>query len=340
MPIIGAAVQCDEEVAISKAVCQPTLSLSVRSITCEAKDILSFELVDSEGASLPAFTAGAHIDVHVADGLIRQYSLCNDPAERGRYLIAVLNEAESRGGSLALHKTIQEGDLLEASKPQNHFRLNYQASRHMLLAGGIGVTPIISMVAELEARGAEYLMHYCTRNPEMTAFKRLLDPLAERGKVRFHHDGGKPSNGLDLASTLREYVPGDHLYCCGPAGFMSATANAVAHWPTEAVHFEYFSTPDDKQVDKTESETPFQVSIASTGDVFDVPANRTIIEVLRENGYTVETSCEEGFCGTCITKYVEGVPDHRDMVLDDDDRSDFVLICCARSKTPILVLDL
>jgi vanillate O-demethylase ferredoxin subunit len=337
---IETAVQPLEAGNLTVMTALPTLTLSIRSVVAEADGIVGIELVDPEGRDLEPFTAGAHIDVHVADGIVRQYSLCNDPTEHHRYVIAVLNDPASRGGSRALHRTARPGGRLTVSVPRNHFKLNAGATRHLLLAGGIGVTPMMAMAATLEAEGADWHMHYCTRSPEKTAFLGRLRPLAAAGKVQFHHDGGDPARGLDLKSVLQDYQPGTHLYYCGPPGFMAAAAQAAVHWPAEAVHFEYFSPPADRPAVPARVNTPFQVKIASTGDVFDVPADRTIIQVLRQNGFSVDTSCEDGFCGTCLTKYVAGEPEHRDSVLDDDDRKDFVLICCARSKTPVLVLDL
>ncbi|MDA1023889.1 MAG: PDR/VanB family oxidoreductase [Proteobacteria bacterium] len=314
-------------------------SVRVHSITDLAEDIRAFELVDPKGRDLAAFAAGAHIDVHIDDGLVRQYSLCNSPQERHRYGIAVLNEPDGRGGSQALCEKVSEGDTLTVSEPRNHFRLVDGADHYLLLAGGIGVTPMMAMIETLESVGADYVMHYCTRAPINTAFLDRLIPLVEQGKVFFHHDGGDPSQGLDIESTLINPVAGTHLYYCGPTGFMSAVAAAADHWPKGTVHFEYFTSPEENR-DETLENKPFQVKVASTGDVFDIPADKTIIEVLRGSGLTIDTSCEDGYCATCITRYLEGKPEHRDGVLDDEDRAEFVLICCARSRTPLLVLDL
>ena len=311
----------------------------VNDVSWEAEDILSFELVDPNGGDLAPFAAGAHIDIHIDDGLVRQYSLCNDPDERHCYVIAVLIEPNGRGGSLALHETVSEGDLLTISEPRNHFRLADDAARHLLLAGGIGVAPMMAMIGTLEARGADYLMHYCTRAPDRTAFMDRLRSLIASGKVILHHDGGDPARGLDIEAMLKDHEAGTHLYYCGPGGFMTATAAAAGHWPEDTVHFEYFTAPEDDPAEYPEN-SPFQVKIANTGDVFDVPADKTIIEVLRGNGLAVDTSCEHGYCATCMTRYLEGEPEHRDAVLDDEDRAEFVLICCARSRTPLLVLDL
>jgi len=197
---------------------------------------------------------------------------------------------------------------------------------------------MIAMIAELEARGAPYTLHYCTRSPERTAF---LERLAERvaaGRVVIRHDGGDPSRGLDMAALLREPEPGTHLYYCGPAGFMKAAAAASAHWPEGSVHFEYFTPPADAA--GREPDRAFTVRLSRSGMDLEVPAQRTIVDVLREHDVFIETSCENGVCGTCLTRYTEGEPEHRDYVLDEGDRREFVLVCCARSRTPVLTLDL
>ena len=314
------------------------LKVRVYAIAREADDICSFELVHPDGAPLPSFEAGAHIDVRVDVGLLRQYSLCNDPSETHRYLIAVLNEAEGRGGSKALHETIEVGGELTISAPRNHFALaGREANFHLLLAGGIGVTPMMAMIHELEARGADYLLHYCTRAPEKTAFIDRLQPRIDAGRVLIHHDGGDPAEGLDVRATLEPFTPGMHCYVCGPPGFMSAAMDAVGAWPPHAVHREYFTSPEQ---DEERINAPFEVKLSSTGVVLDVPADRSIVDVLRAHGLEIETSCEDGYCGTCMTRYLEGEPEHRDTVLDDGDRKKYVMICCARAAGAPLVLDL
>lgn len=326
------------EGAMSSGKEKTTIDVRVRSVIYETDDILRFELVALDGGELPAFTAGAHVDVHVADGVIRQYSLCGDPANRNSYQIAVLNERQGRGGSKALHDTFHPGKVVTISAPRNHFPLVGGTRRHLLLAGGIGVTPMIAMIHALEADGAEWEMHYCTRAPEKTAFVDRLKPLIARGNVHLHHDGGDPKRGLDIAATLADAGVA-HLYYCGPGGFMSAVAAASRHWPDGTVHFEYFAAPADKAAETRENK-PFQVRVKSTGATLDVPADKSIVAVLRENGHYVDTSCEDGYCGTCLTRYLSGEPEHRDSVLDEDDRRKYVLICCARAKSAVLELDI
>jgi ferredoxin-NADP reductase len=217
--------------------------LRIRSITYLAERINGYELVDREGSELPPYEAGAHISVRLGDGLVRDFSLWNDPAERARYCIAVLREPEGRG-SLEWHEVVRVGDIVEASPPRNNFPLAADAERYLLIAGGIGITPIMAMIAELRRRRAEFRLHYCTRSPEETAFLDDLAVLAAQGRVMFHHDGGDPAKGLDIATTLREWPLGTHLYYCGPAGMMAAAAAASQHWPPGTVHCEYFAGPN------------------------------------------------------------------------------------------------
>ena len=313
----------------------------VSKVVREAEDILSFELESADGKPLPSFSAGAHIHVHLGDGLSRQYSLCNDPAETHRYMIAVLKEPDGRGGSQAMHERVTEGQMLTISGPDNHFALaGREATFSLLLAGGIGVTPMMAMIEELERAGRPYAMHYCTRSPERTAFLDRLKPRIDAGKVVLHHDGGDPSKGLDIPDTLRRFEPGMHLYACGPSGFMNAVNGSVGAWPPHAVHQEYFSAREMTEEEKAWDAKPFKVKIASTGAVFEIPANRSIVSVLQEHGIIVPTDCEEGYCGTCITHFIEGEPVHRDTVLDESDREDYVMVCCVRAKSEVLVLDL
>jgi len=215
--------------------------LRIRSITYLAARINGYELVDPSGQDLPHFTAGAHISVRLGEKLVRDFSLWNDPAERKRYCIAVLREGHA---SSRLHEEVRVGNVVEGSMPRNNFPLAAGAERHLLIAGGIGMTPIMAMIAELRRGRAEFRVHYCTRSPEETAFLDDLAVLAALGRVQLHHDSGDPAKGLDIAATLRQWRPGTHLYCCGPAGMMAAAAEASAHWPPGTVHFEFFAGPN------------------------------------------------------------------------------------------------
>jgi ferredoxin-NADP reductase len=315
------------------------MQLRIRSISYLAEDINGYELVDPNGRDLPRFAAGAHVGVRLGDSVWRDYSLWNDPAERRRYCIAVLREKLGEA-SRRLHEEVRVGEIVEVSLPRNHFPLAETAERHLLLAGGIGITPIMAMIAELKRRRAEFRLYYCTRAPEKTAFRDELDLLAAMGRVVFHHDCGDPGQVLDIAALLREQPAGTHLYYCGPAGMMAAAAAASAHWAAGSVHCEYFSGPGAAPSARLEDDRPFRVRLARSGGEYDVPVGETIINALRRHGVETRTSCELGYCGACLTRYIEGEPDHRDPILAEKARETHLLICCSRAKSPLLVLDL
>lgn len=318
------------------------MQLRVKSITYEAAGINAYELIDAAGNELPPFTAGAHIDVHVPGNFLRQYSLCNDPSERHRYVIGVLKVEGGRGGSKSMHENVHAGDLITVSVPRNNFPLT-EARRYLLLAGGVGITPIMAMTETLRARGADFDLLYSTRSPDRTAFRQRLAPLADAGRVTFCHSVGDATKRLDVVAALREYREGTHLFCCGPTGLMSAVKAAVTRWPQGSVHFEFFSAPTGPGASESgspeASDGVFEVQLAKSGARFAVPPGKSIVEVLRANGVACETSCEAGLCGTCRTHYLEGEPDHQDFLLTEEERQEFVLICCARSKSATLVLD-
>jgi ferredoxin-NADP reductase len=218
------------------------MKLRVQSIAYLAHRINGYELVDREERDLPAFDAGAHISVRTGEGPVRDFSLWNDPVERSRYCIAVLREPEGRG-SREWHESVRVGDLVDVCTPRNNFPLSTEAEHHLLIAGGIGITPIMSMIAVLRRRRADFRLHYCTRTPEETPFLDALAILAAPGRVVFHHDAGDRAKSLDLAAVLHEHLPGTHLYYCGPAGMMAAAEAASKHWPKGTVHCEYFAGP-------------------------------------------------------------------------------------------------
>jgi vanillate O-demethylase ferredoxin subunit len=306
----------------------------------EAEDICTFELVAQDGRPLPAFAAGSHIDLHLPGGITRQYSLCNDAAENHRYLIGVLKDPASRGGSEAMHAQVNEGDTLHISAPKNHFPLAHDARRSLLLAGGIGITPILCMTERLAVAGAEFEMHYCTRSPSRTAFRERIEASSFAPHVRFHFDDNRAEQKLNLAVLLGTQVEGTHLYVCGPKGFMDAvlsTARAKG-WPETQLHYEFFSA----EVRPSASDGSFEVKIASSGRVVVVPKSKTVVQALAEVGVEVQTSCEQGVCGTCITRVLEGVPDHRDLYFTPQEQAanDQFTPCCSRAKSAMLVLDL
>ena len=306
----------------------------------EAADICVFELADPHGQALPNFGAGSHIDVHVRPGITRQYSLCNDPKETHRYLIGVLRVADSRGGSSAMHDDVQEGDLIEIGEPRNHFPLAHAARRSLLVAGGIGVTPILCMAERLSNIGADFEMHYCARSPERTAFRERIRASAFAPRVSLHFDDGPAGQRFDAAAILRSPDPGTHLYVCGPTGFMDfvIAAARAAGWAEPNIHREYFSAP----AQRTDNDRAFDVKIASTGKVYRVPGDETVVATLKRHGIDIPTSCEQGVCGTCLTRVIEGEPDHRDLFQSAEERArnDRFTPCCSRSKGEMLVVDL
>ncbi len=317
-----------------------TLQVRVARKAVEAQDIVTLELVATDGKALPAFSAGSHVDVSLPNGLTRQYSLCNDPQETHRYQIGVLRDAASRGGSTAVHDAVQEGDVLTISAPRNHFALAHDAKKHLLLAGGIGVTPILCMAERLAITGADFQMHYATRAPERTAFRQRITASAYADRVHFHYDSGEAAQKLDLTVLLAKPEAGTHLYVCGPRGFMDAvlgTARAQG-WPEAQLHYEFFGA----EVAKSDSDAGFEIKLASSGRIIMVSKDQTVTQALAAAGVEVMVSCEQGVCGTCLTRVLEGVPDHKDSYLMPDEQAanDQFTPCCSRAKTPRLVLDL
>jgi vanillate O-demethylase ferredoxin subunit len=316
-----------------------TLSVKVLRKTQAAEDIASFELADPSGAPLPAFSAGSHIDVHVPGGLTRQYSLCNDAEGRHLYRIAVLRDPASRGGSTGMHDRVAEGDMLQIGEPRNLFPLVH-ARRTLLFAGGIGVTPLLCMAQRLHAIGADFGLHYCCRTPARTAFRDEILNSGFADRAVFHFDDGEPAQKLDLEAALAVCDPGTHVYVCGPGGFINAVVQIAKAkgWPDDQVHLEFFgAAPQDVSGDR-----PFQVKLASRGHIIDVAANETVVAALRRHSIEIAVSCEQGICGTCVTRVLDGNCDHRDLFFSDEEkaRNDQFTPCCSRSRGAMLVLDI
>ncbi len=316
------------------------LSVRVAHKTVEATDICAFELVAQDGGALPPFAAGAHVDVHLPGGLIRQYSLCNAPYETHRYQIAVLRDPASRGGSQAMHEQVEAGQLLQISVPRNHFGLVDNARHSLLLAGGIGVTPIMSMAERLATIGSDFSMHYSSRTPTRTAFLQRISASAFAPHVQFHFDDGAAQQKLDLAALLADPQAGVHLYVCGPKGYMDAVlATArLQGWAEEQLHYEFFGA----NVAARETDASFEIQLASSGRIIAVAKEQTVTQALAAAGVHVQTACEQGVCGTCLTRILAGVPEHKDMYLTPEEQAanDQFTPCCSRAKTARLVLDL
>jgi vanillate O-demethylase ferredoxin subunit len=318
----------------------PLLDVRVARKTAEAEGIAAFELVGADGRELPAFTAGSHIDVHLPGGLLRQYSLCNAPSERQRYCIGVLRDPASRGGSAAMHDQVHEGSLLKISAPKNHFALDESAHHNLLLAGGIGVTPLLAIAERLSAIGASFELHYCTRALARTAFVERLRGSAFARQVQLHHDDGPAEQKLDLAQRLTNPAPGAHLYVCGPKGFLDAVRATARDkgWPDAQVHFEYFGGGEVHAA----NDLSFELVLHRSGRVIRVEAAQTVTEALAAQGVDVPVSCQQGVCGTCLTRVIEGEVDHKDLYLSSEEQAanDQFLPCCSRARGSRLVVDL
>jgi vanillate O-demethylase ferredoxin subunit len=330
----------DSDQKVPKPKAKNEIKLSVAKVVDETGDIKRFELVSADGKPLPAFTAGSHIDIVVGNGQRRSYSLANPATERHRYVLGVLREPAGRGGSAWMHDSVKAGTTVTVLPPLNNFKLAADAKEHIFIAGGIGITPIISMGHDLKAKGAKATLHYCTRAPEKTAF--VADVKEAFGaNVVMHHDGGDPAKGIKLADVLKNRPEGAHLYICGPTGLLEAARAASAHWPDETVHFEHFAaTPSHKPATKSE---PFDITLSRRRLTLTVPPDKTILDVIRAAGIEADSSCEAGICSTCETRLISGRADHRDEILTDAEKAanNKIMICCSRAMPgEKLVLDL
>ncbi|MBS3649865.1 Rieske 2Fe-2S domain-containing protein [Pseudaminobacter sp. 19-2017] len=301
-----------------------------------AEGIAGFELRPISGL-LPTFQPGAHIDVHMPNGLIRQYSIVNGPGETDSYSIGVKFEPDSRGGSAAMHESVREGDVLAISEPRNNFPLRRDAVKTLFIAGGIGITPLIAMAQALQNQALAFELHYFAQSQAQLAFPDRLETL---GPALVPHRGLSPA---ETAAKLRELLAGYrnamHVYLCGPGPMLEAARAiaAEAGWPEGAVHFEYF-----KNTNEIDDSTSFEVALARSCLTLQVPAGRTILEVVREAGVEMPSSCEQGACGTCMATVIEGEPDHQDVYLNDAEKraGTKIMTCVSRSKSPRLVLDI
>lgn len=317
----------------------PDQKLLVRAMRLEAHDILSLELASPSGAPLAPFTAGAHIDLHLPGGLVRSYSLTNVDTCRDRYMLAVYREPQSKGGSHFVHTGLRVGEMLTVSGPRSLFSVADEGERHVLFGGGIGITPILSMVARLERMGRDWTLYYCAQTAAKAAFRDELRALSERssGKVIFNFDREPGGRALDIAEKIAAEPAHVHFYCCGPKGMLEAFRAACAERPPTHVHFEYFAAETPAATERT-----FELVLGRSGTRMTVPAGSTILKVLQDRGMSVAYSCEQGICGACETKVLKGVPDHRDQILSDEERAAgaTMMICCSGSRSDELVLDL
>ena len=314
------------------------LILRVAARTQVADTVLQFDLVAAQGGPLPPFTAGAHLRVQTPGGPVRAYSLCNDPADSDRYRIAVHLESASRGGSQAMHQRLQVDDVLAVAPPDNHFQLDEQAPHTLLIAGGIGITPLLAMAWRLHRLGASWALHYGARNTARCAFAGPLRAAPFADRVHLHLDDGSAGAPLDVPALLAHAPAGTHVYVCGPAGLIDhvlATGRAL-QWPDARLHHERFAA-DPLPTDGTRA---FRIVLAHSGLTLDVPADRSVAAVVQAAGVDLPLSCEQGVCGTCITDVLDGTPDHRDQCLSVQDRTRCFTPCCSRALTDTLTLAL
>lgn len=319
------------------------MKLIVDSITDETREIRSFRLVGPDGAALPRYEPGAHVDVTGPTGVTRQYSLCGPIDDTHAYTIAVKKEASSRGGSAALHDAVQVGSELEVGLPRNLFALHAEASEHVLFGAGIGITPLLAMAYRLIAEDRKFTLHYFVRAREHAAFASLLDAPPFSGKVRFHY-GVHRGDMLHYLQTCMDAADTQaHIYTCGPAPFMEAViACAKRNRSEDAIHLEHFQAAPATPSVAGDSDRAFDIKLASSGEVLQIPVGISIVDVLAKAGISIDTSCREGICGTCVVPLLEGEPDHRDNCLSKKEKAanDQICTCVSRSRSGMLVLDL
>ena len=315
---------------------QPALRVQVQRKSATAAGVAAFELAPLEGV-LPTFQPGAHIDVHLPNGLVRQYSLTNGPGESSCYRIGVKLEPDSSGGSSCLHETVREGDVLAISEPRNNFPLRRDSNRTILVAGGIGITPLLAMAQSLDRMSLAFELHCFAQSAEHIAFADVVDGL---GRSVVRHLGLSPDKTVaEIRRLVAGYESFANLYVCGPGPMLEAVRReaAAAGWPDDAVHFEYF-----KNTNEIDDSSTFEVALARSAMTVTVPAGATILEVLRGHGVIMPSSCEQGACGTCVATVLEGEPDHQDVYLNDSEHraGDRIMTCVSRSSSDRLVLDL
>ncbi|MGH3949193.1 MAG: PDR/VanB family oxidoreductase [Pseudonocardiaceae bacterium] len=307
----------------------------MKQITWESDGVLSLALVDPAGRPLPEWAPGAHIDLTLRNTLVRQYSLCGDPADNTRYLVAVLREQAALGGSEFVHEGLRPGHRLQVVGPRNNFEL-VEANRYVFIAGGIGITPILAMIKSMEAAGADWHLHYGGRRRDSMAF---LDELAEYGD-RVSVVAEDEQGMLDLDTILAEYMPGTVVYCCGPEPLLNAVERRTAGWPEGSLRIERFKA---KTRDAPETgERPLEIVCQRSGCIVNVPTDCSLLDALEAAGVSVPNSCRDGICGSCETKVLDGVPDHRDSVLSGAEQAagNTMMVCVSRAKSDRLFLDL
>jgi len=310
------------------------IEVRVTAIRYAARDTHLYEFTRLDGKPLPAYEPGAHIDLHLPNGLIRQYSLINAEPDPATYTVGIKRDPASRGGSRYVHDDLRVGKTLKISAPRNNFALVESAKHVVLFAGGIGITPIWCMVQRLEQLGRPWTLYYAARSRSDMAFLQSLEAMAP---AQFHFDDEAAGKFLDVTAIIAGTPKDTHLYCCGPTPMLKAFEAATTDWPREQIHVEYF-TPK-QEVDKKGG---FVVELARSGQEFVIPEGKSILQVLLDAGVDVDYSCELGICGACEQRVISGTPEHRDAILTEEEQASNtkVMICCAGCKSDRLVLDL
>lgn len=286
--------------------------------------------------TLPVFEAGAHIDLHLGEGLVRQYSLCSSARDRSAYRLGILKDPASRGGSLAAH-ALQVGQEIVIGAPRNMFPLDLSAGHSILVGGGIGITPMLAMADTLYHSGKSFELHYCSRSGKHSAFLQELTHARWADQVTLHFDDEGEDQRLNIDQIVRSAADNSHVYVCGPEGFMNWVIGSAkaAGLSDSAIHKEFFN----KNVE-TSGES-FDVSVPDLNLTVKVGENQTIVQALADAGVRVKVSCEQGVCGTCLANVLEGLPDHRDSYLTDDEKADNdqIILCCSRAKSKSLIIE-
>lgn len=310
----------------------------VNDRACVAEGVVALTLTERHGRPLPEWSPGAHIDLLLAPDIVRQYSLCGDPADRSRWRIGVLRDPHSRGGSMQVHEQLHTGATLRVRGPRNHFSLVH-APRYLFIAGGIGVTPILTMIAAAHAQGAHWRLLYGGRTRASMAF---LDDLASYPPDHITVWPEDEHGLLDLPTALHTPQPDTLIYCCGPEPLLNAVEAHATHWPPGALHIERFKVNPATATPTPGALDSFEIVLDRSGQTLTVPPDKSILEVCQQAGISTLSSCMNGLCGTCETDVLDGTPDHRDSVLSPQERqtNEFMMICVSRSLTPQLILDL
>jgi len=308
------------------------MKMNVVDVRTTGEDVRVLTLQHPRRPLLPDPSPGSHVDVRLPDGKVRQYSLCGDPGDPRTYRIAVKREPEGRGGSRWIHAHLTEGAVAHVSAPRNNFPIAADAAHHLLIAGGIGITPLAAMAYRLRRERKRFTLHYCARNPARAPLLLEMRTICDDRLHTWFSDGGAACR-FDAAAALADRPEGAHVYCCGPGRLVEAVRSATAHWPEGSVHFEHFAPLGQDGFEPA----PFEICIASTGRTYEVPAGRTALEVLRENGFSLPSSCELGVCGSCECGYSAGTVIHRDVVLEPAARRTRMLLCVSRAEGQVVL---